>query len=42
MVPVLHAGWHEEQVDELFATLLGAKAHARDSGTLVGGFRLFG
>lgn len=54
MVPVpVRGAWHEEQIDELFASLLGKGFEDPDSGTLVPtstaeegqvlkGFRVFG
>lgn len=47
-VPTIAEGWHEEKIDELFASLLGKRA---EDGTLPtdtvspvarGGFRIFG
>jgi len=45
MVPVpLHAGaWHEAQIDELFASLLGKGYEREDADSdALEGFRLFG
>lgn len=54
MVPIPSAKWHEEQIDELFASLLGKgfggiegvngvqDVSERDSAMLKDGFRLFG
>jgi protein AATF/BFR2 len=43
MVPVPVVGaWHEEQIDELFASLLGKGFGEEREDVTAGGFRLFG
>lgn len=47
MVPVpVHNGWHEEQIDELFASLLGKGFETANPEPVVelqpGSFRIFG
>lgn len=50
-VPTIVEGWHEEKIDELFASLLGKRAETYEDGKLAtstmatvtqDGFRVFG
>jgi Apoptosis-antagonizing transcription factor, C-terminal len=50
-VPTIAEGWHEEKIDELFASLLGKRASTLEDGTFPtdmpssvaqDGFRIFG